>query len=78
MPPRKATKLTTDITLNPGGKDRMRAFHGGNMFSLGTFATLTDVRAALAVAQGEIARDMISPSTARPCPWTRRGPGGSR
>ncbi|MCV7563802.1 hypothetical protein [Micrococcus luteus] len=66
MPPRKVTKLTADVTLNPGGKDLMRAFHDGNMFSLGTFAALTDVRAAFALAQGEIARGIISPPAARP------------
>lgn len=65
MPPRKSTKLPAGITLNPGGKYRARAFHDGNMFSLGTFATLTDARAALAVAQGEIARGTFTPPAAR-------------
>lgn len=65
MPPAKSTKLPAGITLNPGGKYRVRAFHEGNMFSLGTFTTLTDARAALAVAQGEIARGTFIPPAAR-------------
>jgi len=54
-------KLPRGISLHPNGKFRARMSHDGTQWSLGYFDTLTDARAALAIARGEAARGTFVP-----------------
>lgn len=67
MPPRKSTKtkLPPGISVNPSGRYRVRVFHENLMFSLGTYATLTDARAAQAVANSQLALGTFVPPARR-------------
>lgn len=65
MAPRKTTKLPSGISVNPSGRYRVRVFADNLTVSLGTFATLTDARAAQAVANGELARGTFIPPAQR-------------
>ncbi|MCV7734121.1 hypothetical protein [Micrococcus yunnanensis] len=47
--------------MNPSGRYRVCVFEDNLTMSLGTFATLTDTRAAQAVANGELARGAFIP-----------------
>lgn len=54
-------KLPQGITRNPGGMYRARLGVDGVQHSLGTFATLSDARAALDIARAERARGTFEP-----------------
>lgn len=54
-------RLPTGVSINPGGKYRARLRRDGILHSLGTFDTLTDARAALDIARGELARGTFVP-----------------
>ncbi len=58
-------KLPRGITLNPSGRYRVKLYAQDREFSLGTFAALADAKAALAVAQGEVARGTFIPPAER-------------
>lgn len=58
-------KLPKGVTINPGGMYRARIRVDGVQHSLGTFATIGDARAALAIAHAEKARDQFVPPAER-------------
>lgn len=58
-------KLPKGSSRNPSGRYRVRVFADNLTVSLGTFATLTDARAAQTVANGELARGTFIPPAQR-------------
>ena len=49
-------KLPRGISVNPGGRYRVKVYAEGREYSLGTYETLTDAKAAQAVAKGDLAQ----------------------
>lgn len=58
-------KLPRGISVNPGGRYRVKVNAEGREYSLGTYETLTDAKAAHAIAMGEIARGTFVPPSKR-------------
>ena len=61
----RAEKLPRGVDRLRSGMFRARVFHEGRQYSLGSFFTLGDARAALSIARGEMARGTFVPPAER-------------